>query len=279
MGSSSPWSSAPPAARHRAAYADATPRAFWLDRLPERAPEPPLDGRADAELCIVGGGFTGLWAALQAKAADPARDVMLLEARTVAFGASGRNGGFCVRSLTHGLENGLARFADEMTLLEREGRTNFDGLLADLRRHGIDCDLELTGELTPSVAAHQDPWIADSAALHERWGYDVEVFPDADSMQAEIASPLYRGGVWVRDGGAVLDPAKLAVGLLGAGWRAACACTSTHRSSRSMPTAPTWFSPPPRDRCGRSAYSWRRVRSPRCSVGCGALWRRCTTMR
>ena len=82
----------------------------------------------DADLCIVGGGFTGLWAALYAKALDPARDVVVLEAETAGFGASGRNGGFCVASLTHGIENGLARFPEEMNVLERLGLENFDGL-------------------------------------------------------------------------------------------------------------------------------------------------------
>ena len=52
----------------------------------------------------------------------------MLEAETAGFGASGRNGGFCVASLTHGIDNGLARFAGEMEVLERLGLANFDGL-------------------------------------------------------------------------------------------------------------------------------------------------------
>src|SRR5439155_4540675 len=138
---------------------------------------------------------------------------------TVGFGASGRNGGFFIGSLTHGLENGLARFADELPLLERLSRANLKGLIADVHRLGIDCDLELTGELTPSLAPHQDAWLQHSARLHERWGYDVEVFPDGAAMQAEVASPLYRGGMWIKDAGGVLDPAKLALGLLEAALR------------------------------------------------------------
>ena len=109
----------PPTAAHRAAYADAEPRPFWLvDAVAEAEA---LHGVVEADLCIVGGGFTGLWAALHAKALDPARDVVLLEAETAGFGASGRNGGFCVASLTHGIDNGLARFAAEMEVLERLG--------------------------------------------------------------------------------------------------------------------------------------------------------------
>jgi glycine/D-amino acid oxidase-like deaminating enzyme len=204
----------------RRAYADAEVRPYWLAALPAREPSPPLRGEVEADLCVVGGGFTGLWTALHAKADDPGREVVLLEAETIGFGASGRNGGFAIGSLTHGLENGLARFADEIELLERLGRENLAGMLADLERLGIDCDLEATGELTPSVAAYQDDWPAETLELYGRFGYDVEVFPDAASMRAEVDSPLYRGGAWVKDAGGVLDPAKLAVGLADAARRA-----------------------------------------------------------
>jgi glycine/D-amino acid oxidase-like deaminating enzyme len=215
-----PWPLTPPTAADRAAYADAEPRPFWLAGLPAREPCPPLRGAAEADLCVVGGGFTGLWAALQAKADDPGREVALLEAETIGFGASGRNGGFAIGSLTHGLENGLARFGEEIGLLERLGRENMAGYLADLGRHGIDCDYEPTGELTPGVAAYQDGWAAETAELYGRFGHEVEVFADAAAMRAEVDSPLYRGGAWVKDAGGVLDPAKLALGLHEAALRA-----------------------------------------------------------
>src|SRR5262245_45509401 len=105
-----PWPDTAPTEAQRASFADATARPFWLDDLPARDPSPQLDGPAEADLCIVGAGFTGLWAALHAKADDPSRDVLVLEGETVGFGASGRNGGFALGSLTHGIENGLARF-------------------------------------------------------------------------------------------------------------------------------------------------------------------------
>src|SRR6201996_7847216 len=187
-----PWPLTPPTAADRAAYAEAEPRPFWLAELPAREPSPPLSGAVEADLCIVGGGFTGLWAALHAKADDPGREVVLLEAEPIGFGASGRSGVFAIGSLTHGLENGLARFGDEIELLERLGRENMAGLLADLEHHGVDCDLELTGELTPSVAGYQDDWPAETAVLYGRVGYDVEVFGDAAAMRAEGDSPLSR---------------------------------------------------------------------------------------
>ncbi len=65
------WPTTPPTAHERAAYADAEPRPFWLADLAPPEPAPALIGTAEADLCIVGGGFTGLWAALHAKADDP----------------------------------------------------------------------------------------------------------------------------------------------------------------------------------------------------------------
>ena len=102
-------------------------RPYWLDALPPRDAAARARGARRGRLCIVGAGFTGLWAALHAKAEDPAREVAVLEADTVGFGASGRNGGFALYSLTHGIENGLARFDAEMPQLERLGRENFKG--------------------------------------------------------------------------------------------------------------------------------------------------------
>lgn len=197
------------------ALAEAEPRSFWLAGLPAQEPHEELARSVEADLCIVGAGFMGLWAAVEAKRRDPSRDVVVLEAQTAGFGASGRNGGFVSSSLTHGIGNGLARFADEMPLLERLGRENFRDLGRDLGDLGISCDYEGTGSMHAAVAPHEPPALADEAALLRRYGYEVELFPDAASIQAEIASPLYRAGLWLRDG-ALVDPGKLVRGLLAA---------------------------------------------------------------
>jgi glycine/D-amino acid oxidase-like deaminating enzyme len=211
-----PWPETEPTAAHRAAYADAEPRPFW----PRPAdPCPALDGTVDADLCIVGAGFTGLWAALHAKADDPARDVVVLEAQTAGFGASGRNGGFAVASVTHGLENGLARFPEEMPALERLALESFAGFAEDLERHGIECDFEPTGELLALTEPHQAAWLEEDAELLRRFGHEVTVF-DGAAMRAEIGSPTYVGGVWDHTGAGILDPGKLAVGLREAALRA-----------------------------------------------------------
>ncbi|HEY2299146.1 MAG TPA: FAD-dependent oxidoreductase [Jatrophihabitans sp.] len=195
---------------------DATPVPFWLDSPDHPAPQPPLRERTSADLAVVGGGFTGLWTALLAKEADPARDVVLVEARTAGWAASGRNGGFCVASLTHGLANGLDRFPDDVPALEALGSANLDAIEAAVTRYGIHCGFERTGELSVAVEPHQVDWVREDVETARRLGHDT-VFLDAAAVRAEVDSPTYLAGAWHRDGAALVDPARLAWGL-----RAAC---------------------------------------------------------
>lgn len=215
----SPWPQTEPSAADRAAYADAEPRPFWLDSLPERAPHEPLTGTTDADLCIIGGGYTGLWAALAAKAQSPSRDVVLLEATRCGHGASGRNGGFLEASLTHGLANGLSRFGDEMDQLERLGAENFEGLRSDLTAHAIDCEYEATGVLYVALEPHELAGLDEEAELARRFGHDAEVL-DTDAIRAQVNSPMYLGGVWYHSGSALVHPGRLADGLRAAADRA-----------------------------------------------------------
>jgi glycine/D-amino acid oxidase-like deaminating enzyme len=101
---------------------------------------------------VVGGGFSGLWTALLARERDPAQDVVLLEASTAGWAASGRNGGFCSASLTHGIGNGLSRFPGEMPQLEKLGAQNLKEIAATVAKHQIDCDFAQTGELDVATA-------------------------------------------------------------------------------------------------------------------------------
>lgn len=79
----------------------------------------------------------------------------MLEGERIAFGASGRNGGFMSASLTHGLENGMARWPEEMPQLERLARENFAAIGDTIERHGIRAELEQTGELSFATAPYQ----------------------------------------------------------------------------------------------------------------------------
>ena len=215
----SPWPGSAPTAAHRAAYADASPRSFWLDTLPERPLHPPLEQARDADLCIVGGGFTGLWAALYAKELDPAREVVLLEATRCGNGASGRNGGFLEASLTHGTRNGLAHFPDEIETLERLGRENFEALARDLDELAIDAELERTGDLVVALEPREVEDLVDETELMHRFGRQVELL-DGEEVRAQITSKKFISGMWTHSGSALVHPGKLADGLRAAAARA-----------------------------------------------------------
>jgi glycine/D-amino acid oxidase-like deaminating enzyme len=190
----------------RTSWSDAAPVPYWLDTSDRPAAHPALDGDLHTDLAVVGGGFTGLWTALMAKERDPARDVVLVEAGRIAGEATGRNGGFCSASLTHGEANGRERWPDEYDQLHRLGMENLDEIAATIERYGIDCDFRRTGELAVATRPHE---LAD---------YDSSApdFLDADALRQQVDSPTYLGGTWDRDGTAMLDPARLAWGLAAA---------------------------------------------------------------
>ena len=194
------------------ALAEAVPRPYWLGQPGAPPPADPLTAAETADLAVVGAGYSGLWTALRARERDPARDVVVVEARTAGWAASGRNGGFCSASLTHGFDNGLSRFPGEIDVLERMGRANLDDIEATVARYGIDCCFERTGELVVATA----PWhlreLAESHAAARARGLDVRLLDRAE-VRAELDSPTYLGGVWDRAGCAMVDPARLVWGL------------------------------------------------------------------
>ena len=84
----------------------AEPMPFWPARPDAPTAREPLRGDLACDLAVIGGGFSGLWAALLAKEANPGRSVVLIEGHRIGWAASGRNGGFCEASLTHGAATG-----------------------------------------------------------------------------------------------------------------------------------------------------------------------------
>jgi glycine/D-amino acid oxidase-like deaminating enzyme len=199
------------AAGAQRALADARPAVFWSDRTDAPALRPRLTGATEADLVIIGGGFTGLWAAMFATA-QPGRRVVVLEAARIGHGASSRNGGFCDSSLTHGLHNGASHWPDELDALVRMGNENHDELLASLADEGIDAAVERAGELTVATEGWHLSDLAEGLELHRRFGDRVDLL-DAATTHARVASPTYLGGLLRRDGVALVDPARLAWGL------------------------------------------------------------------
>jgi len=194
------------------ALADARPVPFWLDSGDDPTATDRLTGPTTADLLIVGGGFTGLWAAIHAKQRAPERDVVLIEAETVAHGASGRNGGIVAASLVHGLRVGQRLFPDELSRLEDLGKANIRGLRDTIERHGIDAEAEWSGKLIVAARPEDVDGLKVEYDLCRRYGYDAELL-DATGLRSQLDSPYYHGGVWVRSDAGVVNPAKLAWGL------------------------------------------------------------------
>jgi glycine/D-amino acid oxidase-like deaminating enzyme len=186
---------------------------YWLAASPAGPARPPLASDERADVVVVGGGFTGLWTAIALTDSAPRLRVVVLEAETIGFGASGRNGGFCSASLTHGLANGIRHFPEELVTLEAEGVANLRALVDFTRDNGIDCNLEEPGLLDVADRPHQveefRAWVEEAAA----WGEELE-FMDRDRVQSEVHSPRWLAGLYRKPGrDALLDPAKLVRGL------------------------------------------------------------------
>lgn len=174
------------------------------------APErPALQGRAEADVCIIGAGYTGLSTALFL--AEAGFRVVVLEAVTVGFGASGRNGGQIVNS-----------YSRDLDVIERQTGPQQTRLLADMafegaqiirqrvRQYDISCDLKDGGifaAITPAQLRH----LQTQQALWRRFGYDQLELLDKAAMRARVGSERYVGGALDHTGGHI-HPLNLALG-------------------------------------------------------------------
>ncbi|MFT5580197.1 MAG: glycine/D-amino acid oxidase-like deaminating enzyme [Paraglaciecola psychrophila] len=196
----------------RAALAGVSYSPFWLDSLGKPADLEPLTAQLNCDLLIVGAGFTGLWAAVQAKEQQPERNVVIIEANSVATGASGRPAAILSTSVMHGMANAQRLFPNEMDVLERLGKENMDGFKEAISQYNIDCDLEWGGELTVAVGKEGMADIESEYLLYKKYGHDAYLL-DKDAIQEEIKSPLFFGGLWSKSRSGTVHPAKLAWGL------------------------------------------------------------------
>lgn len=185
---------------------------FWLDAEGKPSEQPALNEAIKTDLLIVGAGFTGLWAAIHAKEAQPDREVVIIEAGSIANGASGRPAAIVSTSVMHGMENAQRLFPDEMDILEELGKENLDGFKAAIEHYDIDCDLEWGGELTVAVGDRGIPDIESEFKLYKKYGHDAHLL-DKDAVQNEIHSPLFHGALWSKKRSGTVHPAKLAWGL------------------------------------------------------------------
>jgi glycine/D-amino acid oxidase-like deaminating enzyme len=177
-------------------------------------PCPPLEGRTEADVVIVGGGYTGMWTAWHLLEREPGIDIVLLEGDEICgAGPSGRNGGFCY-GMWEDLEALIGMFGREEAIrLATAAHSSVDAIETWLAEHDVDAWFTKA----PFVNA------ASSAAQEGVWRETVDLFAElglgewiqelsADQVRARIDSPVLGGGT-LQPGNATLQPARLALGL------------------------------------------------------------------
>ena len=183
---------------------------WWEGRHPGPVSDPQV-GEERAGLVVVGGGLTGLWAALHAVEEHPGRRVVLLESGHVGSGASGRNGGFVSASLTHGLAHGVATWPGEMPMLLGLGHENLAEIEEYLAKEEVEAGLRLCGKTTVATRPHEVAGLRALHELHESYG-QASTLLSAEQVRADVHSPTYLGGL-VTPAGGLVDPVALTTGL------------------------------------------------------------------
>jgi len=181
---------------------------YWLDSVTNTIPQAPLIQDINCDLLIVGAGFSGLWAAIQAKEKQPDREIVVIEGHTVAHGASGRPAAIMSTSVMHGIENTQRSFPQDVARLEQLGIENMRDFKQTLDAYDIDCDVEWSGEMVVSIGEQGIESIERDHALYQAHGHSSEIL-DKAQIQQEIHSPLFSAAVWSRKLSGTVHPAKL----------------------------------------------------------------------
>jgi glycine/D-amino acid oxidase-like deaminating enzyme len=190
-----------------------TPHGYWLEEAGAVAPAPPLAGEVEADVVVIGGGFTGLWTAWHVKRLEPEARVVLLEADGCGRGPSGRNGGFC-NAMWFQLASMRQRWGDASALtVARAAEEAVDGIGAFCEEEGVDAWFRQAGYMQVSTAAAHDGVLARALdACRELQVPDALTPLSPAEVTARCASPLFRAGA-ISPSGATVQPARLALGL------------------------------------------------------------------
>ncbi|WP_434988307.1 NAD(P)/FAD-dependent oxidoreductase [Pseudomonas protegens] len=171
---------------------------------------PSLEGQPSADVCVIGGGFTGVNTAIEL--ARRGLSVILLEARRIGWGASGRNGGQLIRGIGHEV-TGFARYVGQegVKYLEQAGIDSVEVVRQRISEHAIDCDLRWGFCELANTPAQFAAFQAEQDSL-VRLGYrhPTRLVAPQD-MQQVVASSVYAGGL-VDMGSGHLHPLKLVLG-------------------------------------------------------------------
>ncbi len=173
----------------------------------------PLTSTERADVCIVGGGFTGLWTAISIKRLAPATDVVVVEREYCGAGASGRNGGW-VNGWDDALPKLVAHFGRDAALwLLDASQRGLDDIRDTVRDEAIDCDLAFEGGLVVALSPAQIDGVLEAAVLARELGRDglFRVLSKDEAVDLSGA-PAAEAGVVIAQAGRV-QPALLVQGL------------------------------------------------------------------
>ncbi len=186
---------------------------WWLEEAGEPTPRAALKGPVNADVVVIGGGFTGLWTAWHLLEADPGLRVALLEGGVCGHGPSGRNGGFC-ESLWLSAQKLRERFGDAAARELLDASSATVGAIGDwCRANDVDAWFDQSGYMCVSTAPGFDDVGTAAVEAAAALGAPECVVPlDEASVRARCDSPVFRGGVMIPDF-ATLHPARLALGL------------------------------------------------------------------
>ncbi len=186
---------------------------FWWHQIGSPPQRSPLPASLDVDVCIVGGGYTGLWTAYYLKRADPSIRIAVLEARFAGFGASGRNGGWLTNSVTGGREQ-YVRTHGHQAAIDQQVALNatVDEVIAVAAAEGIEADIHKGGELTVAYTSAQVARLKASAAAEAAWPRtDIELLSAEESREHIVVAGTL-AGMW-HPHCARIHPAKLVGGL------------------------------------------------------------------
>lgn len=189
---------------------------FWHETVPDDwTPRPSLPGDRDADVAIVGAGFTGLWTALYLARAEPSLRIAMVEAETAGFGASGRNGGWSSALFPSSLASIAKRSSREGALaLHQAMRRSVDEVISTGRDEGIDFHAAKGGTITLARSAAQWTRAKEDVQDARGWGLgedDLRLL-DAGEAAEVLAATRVRGATYTPDCSAI-HPGRLVRGL------------------------------------------------------------------
>ena len=186
-----------------------SPPSLWLDTYGSYTPEPPLQGDITVDVAIIGGGFTGLATAYELKRAEPSLRVAVLEAQTIGYGASGRNGSFGMTVVGLGFGTmAMLRGKQFIQDAHRYMMRAVDTLDELIQREQLNCDRIRPGFLRVATTSGYIKRIQHDVKLMNDLGFDDIYWIDAETVRARVNSMRYLGAMW-EPRLVLINPAKL----------------------------------------------------------------------